>query len=125
MTTATKERKYTVKLRSPHTKQEEIRQSLAKRKIVRAGRRGGKTVIAATICVDKFLEGLRPLYATPTSDQLETWWFEVKAQECVSPRTARVRASSMTKSEKHRLNNWKGQYDVVWDVYQILEIIGL
>jgi len=78
MTTATKERKYTVKLRSPHTKQEEIRQSLAKRKIVRAGRRGGKTVIAATICVDKFLEGLRPLYATPTSDQLETWWFEVK-----------------------------------------------
>ena len=54
-----------------------------------------------------------------------SWWFEVKAQECVSPRTARVRASSMTKSEKHRLNNWKGQYDVVWDVYQILEIIGL
>ena len=78
MTIATKPREYTVTLRKPHIKQEEIRQSKAKRKIVRAGRRGGKTVIAATICVDKFLEGLRPLYATPTSDQLETWWFEVK-----------------------------------------------
>jgi len=76
MTVAAKQ--YTVRLRSPHTKQDEIRLSKAKRKIVRAGRRGGKTVISATICVDKFLEGLRPLYATPTSDQLETWWFEVK-----------------------------------------------
>ena len=62
----------------PHSKQQAIRQSEAKRKIVRAGRRGGKTVIASTICIDKFLEGLRPLYGTPTSDQLDTWWFEVK-----------------------------------------------
>jgi len=77
MTTAIKP-EYKVRLRRPHTKQEEIRQSQVKRKVVRAGRRGGKTVIAATICIDKFLEGLRPLYATPTSDQLDTWWFEVK-----------------------------------------------
>ena len=78
MTTATKDNEYIVRLRRPHDKQEVIRQSQAKRKIVRAGRRGGKTVIAATICADKFLQGLRPLYATPTSDQLETWWYEVK-----------------------------------------------
>ena len=78
MTTATKPREYTVILRKPHDKQTPIRESEAKRKIVRAGRRGGKTVIAATICADKFLRGLRPLYATPTSDQLDTWWFEVK-----------------------------------------------
>jgi len=77
MTVATSHQ-YIVKLRLPHIKQDVIRQSPAKRKVVRAGRRGGKTVIAATICADKFLEGLRPLYATPTSDQLETWWFEVK-----------------------------------------------
>jgi len=76
MTTTIKQ--HIVKLRSPHSKQEEIRQSKTKRKIIRAGRRGGKTVIAATICVDKFLEGLRPLYATPTSDQLDTWWYEIK-----------------------------------------------
>ena len=77
MTTAAKTQ-YRVLLRQPHIRQSEIRQSQAKRKIVRAGRRGGKTVIAATICVDKLLKGLRPLYATPTRDQLETWWFEVK-----------------------------------------------
>ena len=71
-------KEFKVRLRNPHGKQGEIRQSRAKRKVIRAGRRGGKTVISATICVDKFLEGLRPLYATPTSDQLDTWWFEIK-----------------------------------------------
>jgi len=69
---------YQVKLRRPHQYQAEIRNSQAKRKIIRAGRRSGKTIIAATMCVEKFLAGLRPLYAAPTSDQLETWWFEVK-----------------------------------------------
>jgi len=78
MTVVIKEREYTVKLRKPHSKQAEIRQSKAKRRVVRAGRRGGKTVISATICIDKFLEGLRPLYATPTTDQLDTWWYEIK-----------------------------------------------
>ena len=67
-----------VTLRRPHPIQQQIKDSPVKRKIIRAGRRGGKTVIAATICVEKFLDGLRPLYAAPTSDQLETFWFEVK-----------------------------------------------
>ena len=74
----TADNEHTIHLRRPHEKQKPIRNSKAKRKVVRAGRRGGKTVIAATICVDKFIKGLRPLYATPTSDQLDTWWFEVK-----------------------------------------------
>lgn len=69
---------HNVTLRRPHPVQKKIRDSPAKRKIVRAGRRGGKTVCAASICVEKFLQGLRPLYAAPTSDQLETFWFEVK-----------------------------------------------
>jgi hypothetical protein len=69
---------YNISLRRPHAIQKQIRDSTAKRKIVRAGRRGGKTVIAATICVDKFIQGYRPLYAAPTSEQLDTWWFEVK-----------------------------------------------
>jgi hypothetical protein len=73
-----KTNEYTVLLRRPHPIQEQIRNSTAKRKIIRAGRRGGKTVIAATICVDKFIQGFRPLYAAPTSEQLDTWWFEVK-----------------------------------------------
>jgi hypothetical protein len=70
--------RHPIVLRRPHPTQKEIWESSARRKIIRAGRRGGKTVIAATICVDKFLQGYRPLYAAPTSDQLETWWFEVK-----------------------------------------------
>lgn len=61
-----------------HEHQRAIVESQAKRKVVRAGRRGGKTVIAARMCVDRFLQGQRPLYATPTTDQLGTWWFEVK-----------------------------------------------
>jgi hypothetical protein len=70
--------RHKVVLRRLHDVQLHIRNSPAKRKIVRAGRRGGKTVCAATICVEKFLQGLRPLYAAPTADQLETFWFEVK-----------------------------------------------
>ena len=68
-----------VKLREPNPiGQKAVRESKAKRKIVRAGRRGGKTVIAATMNVERFLLGRRELYAVPTSDQLEKWWFEVK-----------------------------------------------
>ena len=65
-----------VKLRTPHQEQARIRESKAKRKVVRGGRRGGKTVIVAEIAVDKFLEGKRVLYGVPTSEQLEKFWFE-------------------------------------------------
>jgi hypothetical protein len=78
MKTKIKTNEYNIFLRKPHQIQKQIRDSTAKRKIIRAGRRGGKTVIAATICVDKFIQGFRPLYAAPTSEQLDTWWFEVK-----------------------------------------------
>lgn len=61
-----------------HEKQAEIKYSPAKRKIVRAGRRGGKTTLAAEIAVDSFLGGHRVLYATPTSDQLDRFWFLCK-----------------------------------------------
>jgi len=67
----------TVHLRELHAKQELIKTSKAKRKIVRAGRRGGKTVFAADYAVERFLDGRRELYAVPTSDQLQKFWFEV------------------------------------------------
>lgn len=54
-----------------------VKKSKAKRKIIRAGRRGGKTVGAGDFSIDGFLGGLRVLYATPTTDQLEAWWYEV------------------------------------------------
>lgn len=68
----------TVHLRRPHPKQHDFIQSQAKRKVVRAGRRGGKTVGVAVLAVQAFLAGRRVLYAVPTTDQLTRFWFEVK-----------------------------------------------
>ena len=67
----------TVSLYEPHAKQEAFIRHPAKRKIVRAGRRGGKTVGAAIFSCEKFLERRRILYAVPTADQLESFWFAI------------------------------------------------
>ena len=68
---------YFVHLKKPHARQEEIRRSKAKRRIVRAGRRGGKTTIAAHIAVEAFLDDKRVLYGVPTTDQIQRFWTEV------------------------------------------------
>jgi hypothetical protein len=52
--------------------------SKAKRKVIKAGRRGGKTVGMAIAGLTKFLNGNRVLYAAPTSEQTDRFWFEVK-----------------------------------------------
>lgn len=67
-----------VHLRILHDKQRIIVDSPAKRKVIRAGRRGGKTTVAADIAVEAFCDGLRVLYAAPTEDQVGKFWFEVK-----------------------------------------------
>ena len=67
----------TVRLRNPHSWQRRIRTSQAKRKVVRSGRRGGKTVTAAIEAAEDFLAGRRVLYATPTQDQVEKFWHEI------------------------------------------------
>ena len=110
-----KTNEYTVSLRRPHAIQKQIRDSTAKRKIIRAGRRGGKTVIAATICVDKFIQGYRPLYAAPTSEQLDTWWFEVK-QALKEPIDGGVYKKNETEHTIERVgtkNRMKGK--TAWD----------
>ena len=60
-----------------HSKQLGIKHSQAKRKIVRAGRRAGKTVLAADDAVDRFLSGRRVLYGVPTQEQVDAFWYEV------------------------------------------------
>lgn len=65
-------------LRVPHPKQISFIESKAKRKVIRAGRRGGKTVGAARIAADAFIAGRRILYATPTAEQVDAFWFEIK-----------------------------------------------
>lgn len=62
----------------PHKGQRPFIDSVAKRKIIRAGRRGGKTTGIAYYAVDRFLKGKRILYATPTQDQIDRFWYEVK-----------------------------------------------
>ncbi|MDD5517839.1 MAG: hypothetical protein PHV98_00625 [Candidatus Omnitrophica bacterium] len=68
---------YHVKLKQPHPKQEPFVNCKAKRIIIRAGRRSGKTVGVAIRNIKSFLAGKRVLYAVPTSDQLGRWWTEV------------------------------------------------
>jgi len=67
----------TINLPKPHNKQLAFINSPAKRKVIRAGRRGGKTVGIAIYAVQKFLEGRRILYAAPTSEQIDRFWKEV------------------------------------------------
>ena len=52
--------------------------SPAKRKILRVGRRGGKTTGVATAFTEDFLAGHRCLYAAPTQTQVERFWTEIK-----------------------------------------------
>jgi len=70
-------REYTVHLRPSYEEQRQFIESPAKRVIVRAGRRGGKTVGAAIKAVRTFLGGRRVLYGVPTIEQLEKFWFEI------------------------------------------------
>ena len=67
----------TVRLPEPHEKQLAFIESNAKRKVVKVGRRGGKTVGCAEIAVNGFLNNRRVLYGAPTEDQIGRFWFEV------------------------------------------------
>lgn len=66
------------RLRTPHPEQVRFITSPAKRKVIRAGRRGGKTVGTALIALQGFLAGRRILYAVPTQEQVDQFWFETK-----------------------------------------------
>ena len=78
MATATAPLELNVRYRWLHPKQAEFVHHPAKRKIARCGRRGGKTVGVSNVAVDAFLRGHRVLYAVPTGNQLDTFWYEVK-----------------------------------------------
>lgn len=69
---------YQVHFRTPHQKQREILESPAKRRVIRAGRRGGKTTVAGALAVMEFIQGGRVFYATPTAKQIRRFWGEVK-----------------------------------------------
>jgi len=70
-------RKIKIHLPAPHPRQVDFLRSPAKRKVIRAGRRGGKTVGIAILAVEQFLAGRRILYAAPTTEQVARFWSEV------------------------------------------------
>lgn len=69
----------TIRLPKPTTLQTRIRSSAGKRNVLCAGRRGGKTTLAALVSVEKMLQGRRVLLAAPTEDQTDAYWEKCKA----------------------------------------------
>ena len=67
-----------VELKKPHAQQRAFLRSKAKHKVIRAGRRAGKTTGVAILAVQVFLQGGRVLYAAPTTEQIAQFWKEVK-----------------------------------------------
>jgi len=67
----------TVHLPDPHTQQARFIDSTAPRRVVRAGRRGGKTVGVGILAVEQFLAGRRVLYGAPTTEQVGRFWTTV------------------------------------------------
>ena len=65
------------RFRIPHEAQSELLDYKGKRMVIRAGRRGGKTTGMAQLAIQSLMAKKRVLYAAPTSDQLQTFWFEV------------------------------------------------
>ncbi len=67
-------------LRNParHLPQLQMVNSKAKRLIVKAGRRGGKTVALAIKAINALRDGRRVLYTAPTSEQADKFWYEIK-----------------------------------------------
>lgn len=77
MLTARSPREYVIRLKRPHLQQQRFLRSSAPRKVIRAGRRAGKTTGLAILAVEQFLQGKRVLYAVPTTEQINRFWKEV------------------------------------------------
>lgn len=69
----------TVRLPRSHAMQLAIEASPAKRKVVCAGRRAGKTTLAAKVSCRKLREGRRVLLSSTTQEQADAFWDKCKA----------------------------------------------
>lgn len=91
-------------LHKPHAKQQAFKASKAKRRVIVAGRRAGKTVGVADLAVEALLAGRRVLEAAPTQDQTNTFW-DVCKRALAEPIAARV----IYKNETERLLELPGR----------------
>lgn len=68
-----------VKLPALHGEQRRIERSTAKFKVVRAGRRGGKTTYGARKAVKRMFAQRRVLLASPSQKQVDAFWEKINA----------------------------------------------
>jgi hypothetical protein len=94
---------YPAQLPTPHDQQALFIDSPAKRKVIRAGRRGGKTVGVAILAVREFQKGKRVLYAAPTSEQIARFWTSVTRALAVP-----IDAGQLRKNETEHLIEVQG-----------------
>jgi hypothetical protein len=87
----------TLTIKTPHDEQDRFITSPAKRKIIRAGRRGGKTTGVSIMALHQFLDGRRVLYAVPTQDQADAFWHEI-----VTTLQPAIDAKALVKNETRR-----------------------
>lgn len=88
----------TITLPLLHDKQRAIHEHPAKRKVICAGRRFGKTHMAAKVGTEQMLDGRRVLFASPTQEQVDTFW--ELAKEWLHPL---IEAKLVYKNESKRL----------------------
>jgi len=82
----------------PHAKQAEIEACTAKRIVVKAGRRGGKTHMAARKAIQLANAGRRVLYAAPVFAQTEAFW-----DRCVAWLWPAIQVGLVYKNDTKRL----------------------
>lgn len=89
---------YRIRLPKYHAKQDSFIRSSAKRKVVLAGRRGGKTTGCAALAVESMLAGHRVLEAAPTADQTRVFW-----EACKRYLAEPIQAGEVYKNETDRV----------------------
>jgi len=96
----------------PHERQRAFIDSQAKRKVIKAGRRSGKTTGIAVYACLQFIQGKRILYATPTSEQIQTFW-----AECVDMLQPALDLGIVTKNETRHIIEGVGHIraKTAWD----------
>lgn len=87
-----------IRLPIPFAEQRRMKESKAKRKVVCAGRRGGKTTNVAAIAVEAMLAGYRVLEAAPTADQTNAFW-----EACCKALREPIAAGVVYKNESERI----------------------
>lgn len=92
-----------VLLHRPHAKQRAFRESMAKRRCIVAGRRGGKTTGVADLAIEAALRGRRVLEAAPTADQTGAFW-----ENCKRALAAGITAGYIRKNETDHLLEFPG-----------------